>query len=192
LLIEPGFTATERDRAGQLYWTAFGTKLRRAFRDEASGLAAVTAALHPERVLVARNDDEIVGVCGFYQDGRGAVDLTWRQLRAQVGSVGALRALLVLTPLARPLQPGVLIMDGICVAQEHRGRGVGSALLAAVLDIARSRGDHAVQLSVIDSNPRAEALYRRTGFEVASEGSLGPLRTLYGFERYRTMQLRVL
>ncbi|MFV0254162.1 MAG: GNAT family N-acetyltransferase [Beutenbergiaceae bacterium] len=188
LLIELGFTESERPRAGQLYWSAFGAKLRSAFGDEDTGAEIVTQALHPERVLAARSGGELVGLCGFYQGGRGAADLTWPPLRSRLGALGALRALLVLRPLARRPRSGVLVMDGICVAQEHRGQGVGSALLTAVLDHARSRGDSAVQLSVIDSNPRAEALYRRTGFEVVSEGSLGPLSRLYGFESYLTMQ----
>jgi len=42
--------------------------------------------------------------------------------------------------------------------------GVGSALLDAVAREAQARGLKEVRLDVIDSNPRAKALYTRKGF----------------------------
>jgi ribosomal protein S18 acetylase RimI-like enzyme len=51
----------------------------------------------------------------------------------------------------------------IGVAPAHRGRGVGSALLVALIEQARVRGHRAISLSVEDSN-RARALYERAGF----------------------------
>ena len=49
------------------------------------------------------------------------------------------------------------------VAPAHRGRGVGSALLAALIRQARARGHQVISLSVEDGN-RARILYERTGF----------------------------
>lgn len=49
------------------------------------------------------------------------------------------------------------------VLPAHRGRGVGTALLTAVLGLARQRSWRAVSLSVEDGN-RARALYERVGF----------------------------
>jgi ribosomal protein S18 acetylase RimI-like enzyme len=53
---------------------------------------------------------------------------------------------------------------GMAVAREWRGRGVGSALLAAAIESARSRGLHKLSLSVFAHNARAIALYRKFGF----------------------------
>lgn len=53
---------------------------------------------------------------------------------------------------------------GMTVAQEWRGRGVGSALLAAAIESARAHGLHKVSLSVFAHNERAIALYRKFGF----------------------------
>jgi ribosomal protein S18 acetylase RimI-like enzyme len=59
----------------------------------------------------------------------------------------------------------------IGVASEHRGRGVGSALLAALMDLARERGFDALSLSVEEDNP-ALRLYERSGFRrVFREGN---------------------
>ena len=53
---------------------------------------------------------------------------------------------------------------GMCVAAEWRGRGVGGALVAAVIDLARERGLHKLILGVFPHNERAIALYRKFGF----------------------------
>src|SRR5688572_28782911 len=55
---------------------------------------------------------------------------------------------------------------GMLVHPDHRGRGVGTALMDTCLDWCRARGCHKVTLSVFPHNAAAIALYRRFGFEV--------------------------
>jgi ribosomal protein S18 acetylase RimI-like enzyme len=52
----------------------------------------------------------------------------------------------------------------MAVAREWRGRGVGSALLAAAVEWARERGLHKLSLDVFPHNAAAIALYRKFGF----------------------------
>ncbi|ACZ21852.1 sortase-like acyltransferase [Sanguibacter keddieii DSM 10542] len=69
---------------------------------------------------------------------------------------------------------------GMGVGAAHRGRGVGSALLAGHLDQARAQGWRALSLSVEDGNVAARALYERHGFVVVGRngGSDTMLREL--------------
>jgi ribosomal protein S18 acetylase RimI-like enzyme len=53
---------------------------------------------------------------------------------------------------------------GMAVARHWRGRGVGSALLAAAIEKARGEGLHKLSLDVFPHNDQAIALYRRFGF----------------------------
>ena len=53
---------------------------------------------------------------------------------------------------------------GMAVSREWRGRGVGSALLAAAIEKARREGLHKLALEVFPHNEAAIALYRRFGF----------------------------
>ena len=53
---------------------------------------------------------------------------------------------------------------GMAVARDWRGRGVGSALLAAAIEWARERGLHKLSLAVFAHNEAAIALYRKFGF----------------------------
>jgi ribosomal protein S18 acetylase RimI-like enzyme len=52
----------------------------------------------------------------------------------------------------------------MAVAQEWRGQGVGSALLAAAIDWARENGLHKLSLGVFAHNAAAISLYRKFGF----------------------------
>jgi RimJ/RimL family protein N-acetyltransferase len=50
------------------------------------------------------------------------------------------------------------------VALDWRGRGVGTAFVAAAVEWARARGLHKLTLSVFPHNDAAIALYRKFGF----------------------------
>ena len=191
IIIGHGFAAAERDRVAALYWAAFRRKLRPAFVSAERGLSVVTASLRSDRTLIARSGNDLVGMCGFHRDGAGAVPVTWHSLRASLPWLAAARAALVLSPLARGDVDDTRVLDGIGVDGASRGRGTGTALLEAAVELARSEGLRSVRLSVVDTNPRAEALYRRRGFEQVSAGALGPLSSVYGFDRYLTMERRV-
>lgn len=191
ILIARGFSSDERSPVAALYWQAFRRKLRPAFSSDERGLSVVTASLRADRTFVARTDAGVVGICGYRQAGVGAVSPTFRGLRGELSFAAALRAALVLSPLARSDVSGVLVLDGICVADDQRGRGTGTALLETASDSARASGLRAVRLSVVDSNPRAEALYRRQGFVPVGGGTMGSLASIYGFDRYTTMEKKV-
>ena len=55
-------------------------------------------------------------------------------------------------------------ITNVAVAPAARGRGVGAALLAALMEIARGRGVRSMTLEVRPSNEAALALYKRFGF----------------------------
>ena len=67
---------------------------------------------------------------------------------------------------------------GMGILPEFRGQGIGSKLLAAVLDHSKSFGLEKVELYVYTSNKSAIALYRKFGFE--QEGLIRKYRKLDG------------
>ena len=62
------------------------------------------------------------------------------------------------------LAPGVGEVKRMYVAEEHRGRGVGRALLAAAEALALRRGFTTLRLETGDAQPEAVALYEATGW----------------------------
>lgn len=177
-----GFSQDERAQAAALFWQAFSAKLFRVMGPDERGLTFFEQALDPEFALVARDETgRMLGLAGYKtQDGgltRGGI----ADLARVYGWFGALWRGLCLSVLERDLKPGVFQMDGIFVAQDARGQGVGTSLLSAIKAEARRSGMHEVQLDVIDTNPRARTLYEREGFQVVGREHTGPFRYLFGF-----------
>jgi RimJ/RimL family protein N-acetyltransferase len=54
---------------------------------------------------------------------------------------------------------------GLSVDRDHRGRGLGTALLEALVDWAPAHGVSRIQAWAWANNPRAIGLYERLGFE---------------------------
>lgn len=66
-----------------------------------------------------------------------------------------------------------VLLDELYLEPAARGRGLGSAMLAAACDWARDHGASVVRLEVNRHNPRAKALYLRHGFRDEDRDILG-------------------
>ncbi|MCW1930816.1 GNAT family N-acetyltransferase [Pararhodobacter zhoushanensis] len=187
-----GIPPDQIDTAAALYWQAFGGKLGRLMRPEEKALRFFAQVIVPAFAISAVDaDGQLLGLAGFKTDAGGLVAGGLADLARVYGWPGALWRGPLLALLERELEPGVLQMDGICVSAQARGQGVGTALLAAIKERAAQRGDRVVRLDVINTNPRAEALYRREGFAPVSRESLGPFRWLFGFSSALRMEFPV-
>jgi putative acetyltransferase len=79
---------------------------------------------------------------------------------------------------------------GMFVTAEHRGRGIGTALMDAAMRWAATFGIERVELSVYPDNAAARALYRRFGF--VEEGRLvRRSKKSYGYEDEILMAVRL-
>jgi ribosomal protein S18 acetylase RimI-like enzyme len=57
------------------------------------------------------------------------------------------------------------ILNDLYVRKEHRGKGIGEALLQHVLDFAKETGTKGVLLETGEDNVAAQRLYEKMGFE---------------------------
>jgi ribosomal protein S18 acetylase RimI-like enzyme len=71
----------------------------------------------------------------------------------------------VLRPYAELEDYGSLYLSGIALFAEHRGRGIGTRLMAAIDERARAMGRPRVSLICFERNEGAMRLYRRLGFK---------------------------
>ncbi|MEO0751570.1 MAG: GNAT family N-acetyltransferase [Pseudomonadota bacterium] len=182
IAISPGFAPSEAETVARLFWQAFEQKLTRLLAPEPRAIAFVASVLNPDFALVARDaQGGILGLAGFKTGQGGLVGGSLRDLARIYGWPGALWRGPVLSLLEREVEPGTLLMDGIFVSERARGQGVGTALLHAIKSHATASGLTAVRLDVINTNPRAKALYLRHAFKPVGEDHLGPLRHIFGF-----------
>lgn len=68
-------------------------------------------------------------------------------------------------------------LEDVCVLPDHRGRGIGRALLAHALDWARASGLRRVTLLTDHDNVPAQALYASFGF---TRSSMTAMRVVFG------------
>lgn len=67
---------------------------------------------------------------------------------------------------ALPSHQHVLTVNGLAVAPEEHGRGIGRSLVLGAVDLARARGARKLTLRVLSPNTRARELYAACGFGV--------------------------
>lgn len=192
VIIHRGLPTGTEEAVAALYWEAFETKLARVLGPRERALAFILRVMRTDQCLAALSPSgALLGVAGIKTAEGAFVGGGLRDLAAIYGLLGALWRAAALALLERPLEPGVLLMDGIAVARNARGMGIGTMLLDAVEAEARRRGLGSVRLDVVDTNPKARALYARRGYLVSGQERLGPFRVLFGFAAATTMIKRL-
>lgn len=62
-------------------------------------------------------------------------------------------------------------ISDVWVSPDHEGRGVATALIAAVEAVIRGRSFYCFEIEVLSASERALRLYRHLGYEITWEGS---------------------
>jgi len=188
IILSPTLPETDRARAADLYWQAFRDKLGRIMQPEEKALSFFTRCLDPAYAICAHAPDgRLLGVAGFKTAEGALMSGDLRDVMTTYGAFGGLWRGLLLGMLERTPQDDILLMDGIFVTAEARGQGVGTLLLTTIKDRAAEMGKSGVRLDVIDTNPRARALYERHGFIAGAVNHIGPFRHLFKFRSSTTM-----
>ena len=188
-----GLDEAQRAEAAQLYWQAFGAKLGLVLGPERRAFAYLTRVIRADHAVCAIDaDGALIGVAGFKTAHGSFTPITFKDLCVIYGYPGAIWRAAMIAALSREVENRRFLMDGICVAETARGRGVGRALLAAICDEAQMRGFREVRLDVVDHNIRARALYEREGFVAVRSTGIGLLRLVFGFRSSTTMVREVL
>jgi ribosomal protein S18 acetylase RimI-like enzyme len=177
-----------RPQAARIYWEAFGGKLGRVLGPEPRALEFFERVIRADLCLAALDDTgALIGVAGYKTHTGSFAGGGWADLIAVYGPIGGRWRGWLLWTLNREVDNDRFLVDGICVARAHRGRGIGTLLLSALYDEAAARGYRSIRLDVIDANWRARALYERQGFVATRTEEMGLLRHLFGFAASTTM-----
>ena len=188
--IRLGLPEPARRRAAELYETAFRQKLAPIVPDREELVAILADSIQPDRALVALAEDGLLlGLAGFHHDGRAFTSGgTAGGVIRRLGLLRGLRAVALFALFERKPRRGELLMDGIAVAAEAHGRGVGTRLLGRLFEHASELGCERVRLDVIDVNPGARRLYERLGFVAVRTSEHRWLERRFGFAATTEMQ----
>jgi len=182
-----------RADAARLYDQAFGFKFQAAIADARIRRRLFAECFCCDYAFAAiAPDGRLLGLAGFHtRAGALTGGITFARLCAHLGWLRGIWAALLLSLYEREPEPRELVMDGIAVRAEARGRGIGGQLLDEIAAHARACGCNRVRLDVIDINPRAKKLYERKGFAAVSGERFEWLRWLLKFGGATRMELRV-
>lgn len=187
LQITRGLTSPRQlSEAAQVFYGAFDLKLEHLIlfsRTREQSLRLLERGLCPENAFFALSEGRVLGLAGLEEPGgRSFLDFSPDALQEEFGGLGALwrRAWLAAGHLYLRPRAGELRIDSLAVAETARGLGIGTCLLERVFEYARLSAFRAVTLEVIDTNPRARALYERHGFAGYKEERYGPITARAG------------
>lgn len=181
-----------RPAAAQLYWEAFGGKLGRVLGPDRRALVFFERVIRADHCFTALDETgALLGLGGFKTPAASFAGGSWADLRAVYGPFGGRWRGMILRRLAEDVESDRLQVDGLCVAPDHRGKGIGSLLLSALCREAVDRGYRSIGLDVTADNLRARALYARHGFLPVRTEELGLARHVFGFAASTTMVRRL-
>ena len=188
LSIEIGVADTDRLRAAQLYEEAFGAKLGIAISRQEHRINLLRDGINLSHAITVLEGEYLVGLAGFTTNSTAFTGgITYRKILRELGFFKGQKAALVLGLFERKARENELLMDGIAVASEYRGKGYGSKLFAALIDYAKEHNYQTIRLDVIDTNPDARRLYERLGFVAERTNTFEGLRPWLGFGASTTM-----
>ena len=186
-----GFEEEDRARLAQLYWAAFGGKLRQVLGPDHLALNFIARVADPSHALCIHRNGRLIAVAGYHSRSGALVGGSLGDLARTYGWAGAVWRGLALSLLERPVASDELLVDGIFVDPAERGRGHGTALIEALSREALERGCARVRLDVVDGNDRARALYERRGFAPVAAQRSRLVGWLFGISGATTMVRRV-
>ncbi len=176
-----------RRQAAELYYEAFRQKFEPIMSSQQHGVAVLEKAFDSERAIVALWQGQLAGVAGLHYGGRQFVNARASAFAHEFGWLSGLWRFALFAAFAQRERKGVLLLDDIAVHSSMRGKGIGTRLLQAVFDLARSSGFGSVRLVVVDTNPDARRLYERLGFVPIQTRKYTYLRRVMGFAAATTM-----
>ena len=136
--------------------------------------------------LQCHGDDgeRVCGVLLMNLGGKDYLRFDWRVARREFGLWGAAyRRLNYWVVNGKRRDAGELNIQALAVRRGARCRGVGTELLHAAEAYAQEQGYERVSLEVVDTNPRAKALYERQGYTQEHTSTTWPYTARAGFRR---------
>ncbi|MFN8446412.1 MAG: GNAT family N-acetyltransferase [Caldilineaceae bacterium] len=147
-----------------------------------------------QRYTVATLQDQAIAIGAFY----GAADHPRPDLKTiatlincfdPIRFVGILRRSAQFSALLSHAVPETKYIANFAVAEAWRSQGIGTSFLQREIGLAKTQGYKNCALNVSSSNPKAQQLYERLGFQVVQEYSFTQIATQVRPPALRRMEL---
>ena len=179
--------------AMQLYFNSLKEKLRPILGDDNRAKEVLESGLTTNQCLVAICDKKLVGILGIQTDKGGFINATLGKMIKEYGLLYGILRMCGLAFLHHKTASDELYVDGVAVEDDMRGKGIGSQLFDLLERIASKKEIRTISLEIIDTNPRAKALYKRLGFVAIKQRTVWPCNLFFRFPfRSATLMVKVM
>lgn len=159
-----GVPESFREEAAGLYAGVFAAKYQVLIGEGPQARSIIARCIELRQAIGAFHEGRLVGLAGFHLESRHFLRLRLHVLMQEFGHTAGLWRFFLYLCQRKRVPRNDLLMDGLVVAADYRSKGVGSLLIQHLSEVGRRRGLSGLQLSVVDTNPRAQQLYERLGF----------------------------
>lgn len=167
--------------AFDLYLDSLQDKLVPLLGNSAESREFLLSCLDTGHCLCAMHDGKVVGILAVQDSSGSFLNPTLKGMIRTYGILGGLFRLAGLALLQHKVSKDEFYLDGVAVSDTMRGQGVGTKLLEILEESAKTNGISKITLDVIDTNPRAKALYERHGYQEIAHTPLGVFQKIFGF-----------
>ena len=177
----------------RLYFNALKEKLEPILGSDDRAQEALASNIATDKCIVAICNGKLVGIMGIQTNKRGFVNPKLKTMVRIYGNFGGILRMGGLAILHHTIGTDELYVDGVAVASEMRGKGIGSHLFELLEQAVLKKRIKTISLEVIDTNPRAKALYERLGFVAVKTQTLWPLNLFVRFSfRSATLMIKTM
>lgn len=175
-------------QATELYAEAFEQKFLNIIGDKEIVADLFQNNARCDRAIAASSGDKLLGIAGLNYDKTPFIHVQLEDFQEKFGFVkGSVKAVVSDYLFSKKPAEDELLVDGIVVSSDSRGKGIGSNLFKLILEFAQEKDLRKIVLDVIDENPRAKKLYEKLGFETIKHENIAYLKSLIGISGVSTM-----
>ncbi|MBU0970793.1 MAG: GNAT family N-acetyltransferase [Proteobacteria bacterium] len=167
--------------ATKLFLDAFGSKFFPILGKGEKTQNLIESSINSYQCISALENGKLVGILAIQYGNESFIDISFSELKAVYGPVKGLVKLALLSlfdyqPIEKEIHIECISVDG-----SSRGKGIGTKLLDELFSRSEKDGAHKVTLEVVDSNPKAIALYKKIGFVVEKHSKIWPINKIVGW-----------
>jgi len=153
------------------------------------GLNIIQHTLLPTGGLLAREATKIIGVAILSTKSSPALFID-KSLKKQLGLI-SYQYFKFIFHSDKILTDDTIKIELLAIKKGTRGKGYGSTMLKEIIRYSRTVKYKKILLDVVDTNPRAKALYKRVGFKTIKRHYSGVLTKSFGYNSHDSMSLNI-
>ncbi|MCG8336326.1 MAG: GNAT family N-acetyltransferase, partial [Proteobacteria bacterium] len=161
--------------AVELYFNSLKEKLEPILGSDERAKKLLAKSVAADQCIAAVHEGKIIGILGVQTKDGGFVNPSLKTMTSIYGKIGGVIRLAGLALLYHRTKTGEVYVDGVAVHPAMRGKGIGTKLLEVLESKALEKQMKVITLDVIDTNPKAKALYKRLGFIEIKKEDIRPL-----------------